>query len=305
MACKNAEALGLVVAFFLGFPTLSSGAEPKPREPANDGSYSLEEEARIRLAVRARDRRDQVRPPPPGFKPEPAERKLRMTLIPRDKTIRVGESFWYRLEIQNLGRTPVHIQDSPSFLKDGTEYANGYWDFFVTNPDGTRKLMVIGRLFDEFELRDTRADSVPVPGAEKMTDSEVQQFIRRDNAFRSADRELRVVLDPGETLVSKAWRWVPAKERLERKARGESVLTPRPAGDFRELWTSHRFSQPGRHTIQAVFDAPMSPLPHEALVPRMKKPGRAEMDSRADHKEDLGNVSTRLESNLVVLEVVR
>lgn len=305
MASEKVRRIGLLVAALLGVRAFSSGAESNAGAPADDGSYSLQEEFRIRLAVHARDRRDLVRPPPAGFKPEPVERKLRMTLIARDKTIRVGESFWYRLEIQNLGRTPVHIRDSPSFLKDGTEYANGYWDFFITSPDGTRKLMVIGRLLDEFDLRDTRADAVPVPGSERMTDLEVKQYIRRDNAFRLADRDLRVVLDPGETLVSKAWRWVPAKERLERKARGETVLTPRPAGDFRELWTSHRFSQPGRHTIQAVFDAPISPLPHEALVPRMKNPGRAGKDSPADPKEELENVSSRLESNLVVVEVAR
>lgn len=303
MASERMRALGMAVTLLLGIRALSSGAEPIAGAAPDDGSYSLAEERRITFAVRARDRRELVRPPPPGFKPEPTERKLRLTLVARDKKIRVGESFWYRLEVQNVGRTPVHISDGPSFLKDGSQYANGYWDFFATAPDGTRKLMVIGQLADEFDLRDTRADAVPVPGADKLTDLEVQQFIRRDYAFRLADKDLRVVLDPGETLVSKAWRWVPAKERLERKGRGEKDLTPRPAGGFRELWTDYRFSKPGRYTIQAVFDDPRSPLPHEALVPRMKKHAGPSLPAHVDKNEEHKNASGRLESNLVVVEI--
>lgn len=305
MASERKWKLTLAAAVLLGVRAFSSGTEQKAAPPVDDGSYSLEEERRIMLAVRARDRRDLVRPPPPGFKSEPVQRKLRLTLVARDKKIRVGESFWYRLEVQNVGRTLVHILDEPSFLKDGSDYANGYWHFFATAPDETRKPMVIGRLYDEFDLRDTRADAVPVPGADKMTDLEVQQYIRRDYAFRLADRELRVVLDPGETLVSKAWRWVPAKERLERKARGEPVLTPRPAGDFRELWTDYRFSKPGRYTVQAVFDDPMRPVPHEVLVPRMRKHGYTREELGADHKDELKKESARWESNPVVIEVVR
>lgn len=305
MASERTRTLALALAAILGVRAFGSGAETKAGPAADDGSYSLEEERRIRFAVRARDRRDLIRPPPPGFKAEPAERKLRMTLVARDRKIRVGESFWYRLEIQNVGRTPVHILDWPSFLKDGSESANGYWDLFATGPDGKRKLMVIGRLVDMFELRDSHADAVPVPGAEKMTDLEVQQYIRRDDAFRRADRELRVVLDPGETLVTKPWRWVPAKERLERKARGETNLTPRPAGEFREFWTDYRFSTPGRYTIQAVYDAPISPLPHEALVPRMKKEGYAREESGVEPAEGPKDGRDRLNSNSVVIEVER
>lgn len=294
MVSEAIRALGLAVAILIGVRALSSGAEP-----------ALTEEYRITLAVRARDRRDLVRPPPPGFKPEPVDRKLRMTLVARDKQIRVGDSFWYRLEIQNVGRSTVQVRDSPSFLKDGSESANGYWDLFATSPDGKRKLMVIGRLADQFDLRDTRADAIPVPGSEKMTDSEVEQFMRRDYAFRRADRKLRIDLAPGETLVTKPWRWVPAKERLERKARGETDLTPRPTGEFREFWTDYRFSTPGRYTIQAVFDDPMPPMPYEAIVQSMIKEGHTREELVADHKDELKKRLGRMESNLVVIEVVR
>ncbi|MEK9144178.1 MAG: hypothetical protein AAB339_01055, partial [Elusimicrobiota bacterium] len=66
------------------------------------------------------DRKELVRPAPPGFKPEAVDRKVKLTLIPRETSIRTGEEFWYALELQNLGREPMDYWEVPgSFMKDG------------------------------------------------------------------------------------------------------------------------------------------------------------------------------------------
>ena len=55
-------------------------------------------------AQRAKDRAELVRPTPPGFKPRLASVKI--TMIARDSKVKVGGSFWYRIELQNVGRNP-------------------------------------------------------------------------------------------------------------------------------------------------------------------------------------------------------
>lgn len=283
-----------------------SGKGKHPPPPAKElpPIYELTEEDRIEEAVRAAERRELVRPAPAGFKPGRDRRKFRLTLVARDKTIRVGEAFWYRLELQNLGREAVRYWEVDSFLKDGGSYGLGHWYFYATDPKGRRETLSIGTLFGGHEIRETRTDAVPIPGSEKMSEAEIEQFIRRDSAKRRADRDLIVNLAPGETLVSRPWRWVDAWERVERRDRGESDLAPRPTGDFRELWTNFRFDFPGRYEVLAIYDDTMPPLPSEDFIKGMEKDGYSRASTIADYKKRGLERLGRVESAPVVIEVL-
>lgn len=275
MASRRAAIAGWAAA---GLAVLAPGgradgaASPTSR-PGAPKAYVMSEERRIELEVRKAERGELVRPAPKDFKPEPLDRKVRLTLVPRDKSIRVKEKFWYRLELQNVGRTPVHFWETPSFLKNGDRYDLGRWDFYVIGPDGKRENMVIGTMAGEMSIKDSHADAVRVPGGESMSDAEIQKFIRRDSARRRADRDLRVDLAPGETLLSRPWRWVDAEERLARKERGETDVTPRPEGTFREFWTTYRFTIPGRYEIRVVYDNLPHHAPGEEEIRRMELRG--------------------------------
>jgi hypothetical protein len=279
-------------------------AAEAPSKTSKPSPYVQTEEDRIEEAVRQAERRELIRPAPKGFKPAALDRKFRLTLVPKEKTIRVGETFWYRLELQNLGRQTVHFWETPSFLKNGSSYDMGTWDFFLKAPDGTSKLMVIGALLDEFAIQDSRTDAVQVPGSAGMSDEEIERHLRRLDAKLRADRDLIVDLAPGETLVSRPWRWVDAKERQERQKRGESDLVPRPSGGFRELWTSHNFKVPGHYEIRAVYDDSLPEVPDEDFVKGMERRGYSRKSVIKDYTERARAHLGRIESAPVKFEVV-
>lgn len=277
----------------------SAGGKSAPPLPV----FELTEEDRIEDVVRAAERRELVRPAPAGFKPGRERRQFRLTLVARDKTIRVGEAFWYRLELQNLGRETVHYWETPSFLKDGSSYDLGRWDFRAIDPKGQRETMDIGSLFGSFAVQDTHTDAIPIPGSEKMSEAELEQYMRRDYTKRRADRDLIVDLAPGETLVSRPWRWADASERVERRKRGEANLTPRPTGDFRELWTTFRFDMPGRYEVRAIYDDTMAPLPSEDFIKAREKRGYSRASTIARYKKRARERLGRVESAPIFIEV--
>jgi hypothetical protein len=300
-----ARAVGIALLTAAAFAA-DSGEGKRPPTPVKELPPIFEptEEDRIEAAVRAAERRELVRPAPAGFKPGRERRKFRLILVARDKTIRAGEPFWYRLELQNLGRETVHYWETPSFLKDGGNYDLGRWDFYAIDPKGQRETMVIGSLFGGHDIRETHTDAIPIPGSERMSEVEIEQYMRRDSAKRRADRDLIVDLAPGETIISRPWRWVDAEERVERRQRGEANLAPRPTGNFRELWTNFRFDFPGRYAVRAVYDDTMSPMPSEDFIKGMEKDGYSRASTIADYKKQALKRLGRIESLPVAIEVL-
>ncbi|TPW20800.1 MAG: hypothetical protein FD126_1324 [Elusimicrobia bacterium] len=289
-------AAGLMAALLLGPASGGFGAPPLPFT-----TWS-EEEGRIRREVRKAERAELVRPAPKGFKPDPTARKLKLTLVARDKTIRSGESFWYRLELQNVGREPVKFREEKSFLKNGWRYGGGQWEFYTLRPDGKKEMMIPGRLVDEMGRRERPNPPIDVPGSETMTEAQIQDWVQRDGLRRTAERDLEVVLVPGETLISRPWRWVTPEEQRERHSKGEKDLWPRPAGEFRELRTSSVLEQPGRHKIWVTYDDP--PLKaDEDEIQRMEKRGVSREKTLDYYRRTNAKKLGFLESNPVFVEV--
>lgn len=111
-----------------------------------------------------------VRPAPKGFKPVEG-RKVELKLIPEREYVSRGRSFWYRLEMQNMGRQTLLWDEKDSFFEDGY-LRDANVRFLVTQPDG-RVVRMLPPLDDYGADRDGTG--------------------------------IRVRLKSGETLVSRPW----------------------------------------------------------------------------------------------------
>lgn len=279
----------------------SSSASPPPLAVSSAADSGLKE-FNIELAARENDRKQLVRPASPRFKPKPAARKISLTLIARDKKIKVGQTFWYRLEIKNVGKESVEISEDPSFLKNGRYYDRGRYEFRAVQPNGQRRQMQLGNFADELTMGARPASAHKVPGSESMSAAQLRDHMRVATLRARASRRLKVTLAPGETLSSAPWRWVGITEHFKRAGAGLEVWTP-PPGNFRELWTEFDFDKPGRYSITAYYvDKPSPPLDEEFLR-EMESLGSSRADlirHRAkENEERLGLVP----SNTILLEV--
>lgn len=264
---------------------------------------STHEETEIQAEVRKADQREMVRPAPKGFKPGDARRKVRVTLVPRETTIKVGESFWYRLELQNIGKEAIEYHEAPSFLKDGLRWDKLKWGFEVILPDGSKEKMILGRFYEERNLDHRPRRPIDVPDSKNLTETEARTWARRDSLRRNAQRDLHVTLRPGESITTKPWRWVDDEEYLERFRRKEPILWPAPEGTFRELRTVFNFKTPGKYKVVAILrDPPPSP-PDEEFLLNMERRGFSRKSILADHERHVSRAFGRVESNWVTLEV--
>ncbi|MDE2290833.1 MAG: hypothetical protein KGL53_02015, partial [Elusimicrobia bacterium] len=80
------------------------------------------------------DRKSLVRPAPPGFKPSTRGKGIELRLIPARARMRVGQRFWYGLELQNVGSDTVTVTD-PLF-KDASNPPASDIAFEITPPGG-------------------------------------------------------------------------------------------------------------------------------------------------------------------------
>lgn len=185
----------------------------------------------------ARDRAELVRPAPPGFKPESKKKKAKLKLTARDKKIKAGDKFWYRLELQNVGGEPINWFETSSFFKQG--FLRGQFKFFVRVGEEKEQLMhrpvpLPGPPKGDLEFP---------PGASAAEKERLFQQLRN----QPERNQLRVTLAPGETLVSRAW------NRSVTALLNEDPDSAIP-GDYRELLTMFEFNEPGVYRIKAVYD---------------------------------------------------
>ena len=244
--------------------------------------------------VKAADEKELLRPAPPGFKPEPVARKTRLTLIPKTKTLKPGERFWYRLELQNLGQETLSFHERSSFWKDGTSEFNK-WRFFVTPPGGQEGFVRVD--YYDFSVLGSGARA-------QMNEAQLE-----DDSFRSArNGSLYVDLRPGQTLVSRAWRLRTHRELNDSYYRD---IDPAPVpGQFRELalLSKKTFDKPGAYRLRVVFQAYVPKPPTEREIQRSME-GRGYSRQEAEdslmdyHKDVLKDSLGRFESNTITIEV--
>lgn len=294
----------LSTGFIQGFPrevqaTWIERMADGPELEAEDGAR----DAYVRRRM-AEDRAELVRPAPKGFKPE-GRRKAGLALIPKSAMIRSGEPFWYRLEIQNVGREPIEFNERPSFWKIGNATQLDY-AFFVTPPDGGERKVVPRH---NVHLHGIRRD-YPFP-RHLVTVEEKQRFLDELNEKRRWEvshwEHLRVTLDPGETLVSRPWQYGNPDERRELLMYGDIPDKP-IAGEFRELaLREFQFDKPGTYKIKAVYDdsPPKLDKQEEEYIQAMMKHGYSRAELMEDFEDSAAEHLGRVESNSVAIEVYK
>ncbi|MBI4678240.1 MAG: hypothetical protein HY748_11715 [Elusimicrobia bacterium] len=224
-------------------------------------------------AQKAKDRADLVRSAPPGFKPSKSGKRVGVMLIPKKTTLRVGEAFWYRVELQNIGPDPISIMDlNWSFFKSGNAW--GEWGLILTRPDGTEEGMqgIRGMHCPSHEITDLRG----------VPEERGREIMRRMEFMTKLAAGLDVTLNPGELLVTRPWKYYGYPEVCRMEARGQDPDAPIP-GEFREFPESERyFDKPGTYEVKVVWvpgsiGVPDRRFAHLGLVFTMEK--MASMDS--------------------------
>ena len=200
-----------------------------------------------------KDHAEMVRPAPPGWKPASPGYKIKLTLIPQSTMLRKGRSFWYRLELQNVGQEAIDFRDpNYSNFKTGDGSANDF-DFYVTEPDGT-----VARMASPLDVDGCTGfgDEIHIPSVKQMTRTQQIAALERINEEEwredARSNSLSVTLQPGETLLSRTWQHVNyCGEKRRNWVRAQRDI---PAeGSFRELYTDHVLDKIGTHRIKVVY----------------------------------------------------
>lgn len=199
-----------------------------------------------------KDRAELVRPAPKSFVPDGAQMGLKATLIPHKTKLKAGDSFWYRLEIQNVGPSTIPWREENSFFKSGFNLGARLFSLYLTLPDG-REVKAVSFPFRlghcPGQIRAKR-----VLEASGMSRDDAKDLHLKATADLEIQRELMIDLAPGETLVTRPWRYE------------DPCSTTRSHSDafehgFREWpWDAERRA-PGRYAIRIVLNDPVPSAP--------------------------------------------
>jgi hypothetical protein len=245
-------------------------------------------------AENAKDRREMVRPAPAGFKPENG-RKVKLTLIAKSRTIRKGEPFWYSLELQNVSPKPIDYRES----RDDC--------FFKCANDTGKTRIQIARDGDEFRFplwpmsfACPGGSIVRLRGWERMTDLERAQAINEYSRTLRFSQNLRVTLQPGETLLTRAWQYHKAEPGCAKD--DYRVVEPVAPVGWRELGGSNTLDEPGLYRIKATFAD--SPKPHDEQTTQLFiKRGFSRKEQLEDYRKAVERSLGTAESNVIEIAV--
>ena len=254
----------------------------------------------------AEDRAELVHPAPPNFKTQ-AGRKVQLTLISRKAMMRKGETFWYRMEMRNVGQEPIALDDRPSFWKIGDAMLANRYRFFITPPEGREKEVYVFR-YPQIHPSPIEMD-YPASMTKAESDRAFERLLEEKENEVSRRVHLRVTLQPGETLVSRPWRFGTGIDRLNKMEKNENPDPP-VSGAFRELAPAmsgkdeFKFDKPGTYRIKLVLND-TARRPTEEDIQRRIKIGLSREYTMKDYEEKVAIHLGRIESNVVTLEVMR
>jgi hypothetical protein len=128
-------------------------------------------------AQEARDRQELVTPAPEGWQPKSTGAQLKLNLFAEKTALRIGDTFRYRLEIQNIGSDDIPFYENPSFIKTGADMWTIFFKAYITFPDGKESLL-----------------PPPLPFADSLPPDNVDE----------TPRKLFLTLHSGETVTTRA-----------------------------------------------------------------------------------------------------
>jgi hypothetical protein len=228
----------------------------------------------------ALDRKELVIPAPPGWQPEPVDVRLKLALIPQKTTIRVGEKFSYRVELQNVGRKWYMFSLFPEgsdFIKGGSLVSQKF-HFYVIPPDGKRLGMGAPNVYTKGIVQ---LHEIFPKG---MSNEQKAAEFRRMALEGPLAAVTNVALEPGEILVSRP--------------------DPPPPNRFRELRTNVEFDKPGVYRIGLVYDDLGEHPDVEREKELLGEEKKAHVAAVAAFEEKKKRAAGRVESNIVTLEVI-
>ena len=256
---------------------------------------SLEERPALD-AERAKERAELVRPPTPGWRAEAPGRHLKLNLIPQKTRYRVGDRFWYMLELKNVGSESVRVFEGDSFFKFGDRDMH-HWKVIVDGREVGRRALPL--------FAPPITEPFNPPGFDRMTDQEKDEYVLRLNREASAQqwrtRTLLVTLAPGEALHTRPWRFVDSIDAQRRREQGLSPADP-AKGRFRELGP-YRFERTGPHIIQVSYRADIKRPPAEEFIEDMKARGYTRDDVLRMQARGSRDRLESMESNVVEISV--
>lgn len=242
-------------------------ALPPELQKAEAQLESLADQTRLEQEQDKRDRAELVTSAPSGFKPKVNGRKLKLTLIPQKKMLRVGEPFWYRAEIRNVGSEPFTITDS--FIKSGYDYYGAKFKILVT-PRHWKDHSVVR------SATPCEAAGLPIPGWNKMDKAKQAEALKRYQIEEELKNRVRIRLEPGETVRTQDERYVSQEEDCAAFQAGKTA-SKRPGGLFRQYFETRDFDKPGSYSLKLVLADPPRPLSAERRS-NLKNKGHSETE---------------------------
>jgi hypothetical protein len=233
----------------------------------------------------AKDRRELVLPPPPGWKPENVRRKIELTLIPENTVIHVGQKIRYQLKIKNVGRESLYFVGSyPNFIKDGELDSIRGFGFRVTPPGDKEKVLANRYMPDISALVSHEPEIHEYHFPDTMTAAEKNAAFERLQVEEKAKAELSVELKSGETLITRP--------------------NPVSPDKFRDLNVEFSFDRPGTYRLKAVYDNRPLPAPTEEIIRDMVKDGVSREYLTRAHQKAVRDSLGLVESNTIQVEIV-
>lgn len=241
--------------------------------------------APLRRIQEAKNRAEFVIPAPAGFMPDNAARKIRLMLY-APATIKLGEPFRYRLELQNAAKEPLAPPwlGRDFFKRDGDDLSR--FTFFFRGPDGKEKKM--GLPMPTHGI----GEVVYIPELKGKSDAEVEEFLERQKELAEVADSLNLTLAPGESLATRP---------------------DNPRDRFRASRSRDRkFDKPGRYQVRVVYDdfpeGPPKAPDEEEIQWDISRLGTSRERILESHKRYVASYLKmrlgRFESNWVTIEVI-
>lgn len=206
-----------------------------------------------------------VRPAPASFRSDGKEKSLKLTLIPLKTRLRAGESLWYKLEMQNVGASSISWIETNSFFKSGTPLGSESFRIHLTLPSGDR---VEGMAYP-FLIGHCPGN----PGPKKIletsgvSEEDFKDMFTKATAKSAIKDELNLILAPGESLVTRPWRYVDPCFPKEPTEAERAAL----AKGFREWpWDKGRATF-GKYSVRFELHHPPPKWPDEETLAAVER----------------------------------
>lgn len=202
-----------------------------------------------------------------------AKGPIQITLRLQNTTVKVKKSLWYKLELKNIGKTKLPVDDrifkDPYAMHVNSRLRTGIY-LEVIGPNGKPRDVRPGHYEKRYDWRGPRGEDYIYSPTEKkeindlaaewkksgMTEQQQSiaasewnsRLIEKKNRAEESDPTKQLWLKPGASTTTFAWSDRGPGDYEGRSDDDESLL-----GGYTELWV-YRLLSPGKYRVRAVYD---------------------------------------------------